>query len=57
MKKKIAIVLAIIVAVFVLMFAEYRFIMCNQHPYYGENDTLYIEIFGQIDEYDVEVSY
>jgi hypothetical protein len=37
-----------------LMFAEYRFIMLNIHPYLGENNTVYLEVFGQIDEYYVE---
>ena len=44
--KKIA-----LVSILVLMFAEYRYIMCNLHPYRGENGTVYIEIFGQVDTY------
>ena len=36
-----------------IMFVEYRFIMLNQHPYLSDTDTdtLYIEMFGQVDEY------
>ena len=37
-----------------LMFAEYRFIMHNIHPYLGENNTVYLEIFEQVDEYYTE---
>jgi hypothetical protein len=47
MKKIIIIILAILM----LMFAEYRFIMHNLCPYRGENGTMYIEVFGQVDEY------
>lgn len=47
MKKIIIIILAVIA----LMFAEYRFIMHNLCPYRGENGTVYIELFGQVDEY------
>ena len=50
MKKLVAITL-IIVAVLGLMFAEYRYIMCNIKPYRGENGTVYLEIFDQVDEY------
>lgn len=34
-----------------LLFMEYRFIMRNIHPYIGENNTVYIEFCGEIDEY------
>lgn len=54
MKKKLIVALSIITAMLVIMFAEYRFIMINQHPYCGDEDTLYIEIFGQVDEYYLE---
>ena len=47
MKKTIIIILAIIT----LMFAEYRYIMLNLCPYRGENGTVYIELFGRVDEY------
>lgn len=52
--KKLAIVLATILALAALMYGEYRYIMCNQCPYYGEDGTLYIEIFGQVDSYYAE---
>lgn len=51
MKKKIAIILIIIPALFLLMFAEYRYIMHNLLPYRGERGTVYIEIFGRVDTY------
>lgn len=50
MKKLIIILLAILV----LMYAEYRYIMLNLSPSNGSNGTVYIEIFGQVDEYYVE---
>lgn len=50
MKKFITIV-AIILCMLAAMFAEYRYIMCNLSPYTAENGTVYIEIFGQVDEY------
>ena len=43
--------LLIILSILILMFAEYRYIMCNLKPYKGDNNTVYIEIFGQVDEY------
>ena len=54
MKKKLAIAIAIILGVLALMYAEYRYIMCNQRPYLGERGTVYIEIFGQTDAYYAE---
>lgn len=54
MKKQIIIGVCATLALFALMFAEYRFIMCNQRPYRGENGTVYIEMFGQVDEYYAE---
>lgn len=53
MKKLIAAVL-IIVALLGIMFAEYRFIMCNIKPYRGEGGTVYLEVFDQVDEYYAE---
>ena len=44
----------ILVAILVLMFAEYRFIMTNLTPYYAEDGYLYIEILGQVDTYYAE---
>ena len=40
-----------ILAILVLMFAEWRFIMHNLHPYRGNNGTVYIEFMGNVDEY------
>jgi hypothetical protein len=53
MKKKITKAILICVAVMLLMFAEYRFIMTNLHPYYGDCGELYIEIFDSVDVYDM----
>ena len=47
-------VILILIAIVLMMFAEYRIIMTNLHPYYGDNGTLYIEIFGSVDEYYIE---
>ena len=49
--KKILIMILIILGI---MYAEYRYIMVNLHPYNGDNGTVYIEIFGNVDEYYVE---
>ena len=43
-----------IIAILVLlsiMFAEYRFIMLSIKPYRGEGGTVYLEVFGQVDEH------
>ncbi len=47
MKKAI---LALIVLL-CIMFAEYRYIMLNLRPYKGNDGSIYIEIFGSVDEY------
>lgn len=44
----------ILLAVAVLMFAEYRYIILNLSPSIGDNGTVYIEIFGNVDEYYAE---
>lgn len=49
--KRFFTIIAIIFCMLVAMFAEYRYIMRNLCPYIGENGTVYIEIFGQVDEY------
>lgn len=49
--KKIAKCIIILVAVLIIMFAEYRYIMTHIHPYRGEDGTVYLEIFDQVDEY------
>ena len=46
--------IVILIAVLVLMFAEYRYIMTNLCPYYAEDGFLCIEIFGQVDSYYAE---
>lgn len=53
MKKAIAIILALVLLLGI-MFAEYRYIMLNLSPYKEDNGTVYIEIFGQVDEYYAE---
>lgn len=54
MKKKITKIIIGISIILSLMFAEYRFIMHNINPYFGENNAVYLEIFGQVDEYYAE---
>lgn len=54
MKKKIIGAVIGILFIISLMFAEYRFIMHNICPYRGERGTVYLEIFGQVDEYYAE---
>ena len=43
-------IIAILILAY-LMYAEYRFIMINLHPYQGSNGTVYVEFMGQVDEY------
>lgn len=52
--KKIAKFVIIIVAVLCIMFAEYRYIMTHITPYRGEGGAVYLEVFGQVDEYYAE---
>lgn len=54
MKKKLVIILSAILVIASMMYTEYRFIMCNIRPYKGDNDTVYLEIFGNVDEYYAE---
>lgn len=49
--KRMATIVAVVAA---LMFAEYRFIMVNLHPYYAEDGYLCIEFMGQTDSYYAE---
>lgn len=49
--RKTAIISAIIIGILALLFAEYRFIMQNIHPYRGANGTVYLELFGKFDKY------
>ncbi|MBQ3017400.1 MAG: hypothetical protein IJD89_00490 [Clostridia bacterium] len=43
-----------LIAILILMFAEYRYIMTNLCPYYAEDGYLYIEVLGQVDTYYAE---
>ena len=43
-----------IILILGIMFFEYRFIMLNIRPYLGNNNTVYLEVFGQVDEYYAE---
>lgn len=52
--KRIVKTVIVVVALAVLMFAEYRFIMCNLCPYFAEDGSLCIEFMGQVDSYFVE---
>ena len=45
----------IILGIIILMFAEYRYIMCHQVLERGDNGTIYSTIFGHTDEYYVEL--
>ena len=50
--KKFVKVAIVLMALLCLMFAEYRYIMTHITPYRGENGAVYLEVFGQVDEYD-----
>ena len=54
MNRKIIGAVVEIIFIISLMFAEYRYIMLNIEPYLGDNQTVYIEIFGRTDEYYAE---
>ena len=53
MKKLMSIALILLVLLGI-MFAEYRYIMTNITPYCGDDGTVYLEIFEQVDAYDSE---
>ena len=53
MKKLFAIILSVVMLLGI-MFAEYRYIMHHIKPYRGERGTVYLEVFGQVDEYYAE---
>lgn len=55
--KKIVIALSTIVALAILIFAEYRYIMCNQIPSWGDDGFLHIEFMGQVNTYYIEGEY
>lgn len=52
--KKLAIGACIALCVLALMFTEYRFIMENIRPYRGNGGMVYLEVFGNFDEYYAE---
>ena len=52
--KKFYIILISILLLLATIFAEYRFIMHNIKPYTDDNGTLYLEVFGMIDQYYAE---
>lgn len=54
MKHKIFNIIIAIIIILTIMFGEYRFIMHNIRPYLGENNTVYLEIFEQMDTYYAE---
>ena len=54
MKTTIIKIIAGFLLIVSFMFAEYRFIMHNIRPYLGENNTVYLEIFEQVDVYYAE---
>lgn len=54
MEKKIIKIIFAVIFLISLMFTEYRYIMLNIHPYLGENNTVYLEIFNNIDTYYAE---
>ena len=52
--QKLLYVITVLALIFAAMVAEYRVIMVNIHPYVSE-DVVYLEVFGQVDAYDLEV--
>ena len=52
--KKLTVVLLVGIIVVVLMCVEYLYIMNNIRPYRGQNGLVYIEIFGQVNEYSAD---
>lgn len=51
--KKLAACLIVVAVLAGLMFAEYRYIMCNLQPYYADG-YVYIDFMGQTDMYYFE---
>lgn len=49
--KKLLTVAAILACILAAAHMEYRYIMHHISPYTGDNGTVYIEIFGQVDVY------
>lgn len=57
MKHKIFNIIIGIIILLTLMFGEYRYIMHHICPYLGENNTVYLEIFENVDTYYAEDYY
>ena len=55
MKKIFIRIVIILTFILSLMFAEYRLIMRNIEPYRGQGGTVYLEVFGHVDEYYAEM--
>lgn len=53
MKKKLVLIIFGIIALATIMFAEYRYIMTHISICIGSNGNAYLEIFNQVDEYDL----
>lgn len=53
MKKKLATIILIITALAVIIYGEYRYIMTHISVYIGSNGNVYLEVFDQVDEYDL----
>lgn len=54
MKKKVVRTIIGILFIISLMYVEYRYIMLNAKPYVDEDNVVYIEVLGQVDEYYAE---
>ena len=52
--RRLATVVAALMIILVLMYAEYRYIMVNLYPYYAEDGFICIEFMGQVDSYYAE---
>ena len=55
MKKIFIRIVIILTFILSLMFAEYRLIMRSIEPYRGQGGTVYLEVFGHVDEYYAEM--
>lgn len=51
MKKTIIKIIIAALFVLTLLFAEYKIIIHNIKPYYVEGCTVYVDIFGHIEEF------
>ena len=54
MIKRFLIGIAVLIAISSIIAIEYRLIMHNIKPYYDENGTLYLDVFGNVDTYYAE---